>query len=681
MESIFRSLVEALSQIRSPLMFWGFRLIIIVFAFYLFSKHSEWYLKTINPLIKKLTRNNLFKITRLIIILLFVLFLVTFTLSFLAPILLTYLEKEYDQNVINQVIESKKEIVQSINQENNYKKIITLFESGNLEKSILLIEETFKVNSLDQDKTNGFIVAAYYGNGDYKNAAIQVLERDKSKPKWDQSLKADFAQCIRSYSIKNGILSGIELIKDLQEKYGNKLTSVFWTVIPIEFIRAINEGYYSRQMNMYYLDDNNRKDIEQLISLYPTDKFIDYGYFALQEFDSLLQKCPNSQIKDLALYGLGYEIISKIKFYNKKYKYGEYSSSLIQIDSIQKESQNIEKAKEYFVKYLEISKELPQSDDACYWLGWLFAQERKFDTSMKYLNEAQKCGNEDYSTEAEYFQYLIMNFMSQEKKILYLKNMEASRIEDFQNSRNDYLVNYIEPIEAIQIVLADTSLRQDLIINNIIENQLKDYGNLENCINIYNSYKNHINNQLLQEVYLITNSDSVDKDIIDRVIKVKKNPHCRILCDQILDKLILKTFNNDNIAKLKYLKICISKIEFPNQTETLVNMFLKEHPNQDLADDVLAELVYVQSNVLEDFEKAEKYLKFLQSRYPKGNANDNAMYWLAYGYDRAINDYYFDNDKKKYLRESAKSKYSEIIKKYPMTRFARYATSNLMKIN
>lgn len=671
MESIFRSLIEVLTDIRSPLMFWGFRLIIFVFAFYLFSKHSDWYIKTINPIIKKLTRNNLFKITRLIAILIFVLFLVSFVLSFIAPILNNIVEKKYNQDVISEIVETKEEIVQTITQDNKYKQIISLYEAGNFEQARLIIEETFRVKSLNSDKLKGYIVAAYFGNRDYKNAAIQVLERDKTKPVWDLSLKGDFAQCIRNYSIKNGLLAGVELTKELQNKYGKKLTSVFWTAIPVEYLRAINEGYYSRSMNLYTLEERNKQDIKQLINLYPNDLFIDHGFYAIQEFDSLLKKYPNSAIKDLALFGLGYEIISDLRLeYNGNYDYSDYyfMQKLLPYDSLQIDSTKFKNAIEYFTQYLNISTKLPQSDDVCYWLGWIYAQKREFDVSLEYLLQAQNYGNKDFSSAADEFQYYILNFIPIEKRITYLKIIEDQKKKDSEKNLNNYLVNKSDPIEAMHIVLSDTTLSRKTLINNIVENQLKDYGNLENCIKLYELYNASISNELLKEVYSITTIDSIDNKLIKRVTKIKNNPHCRILSFQIIDRLLQKTSNSDLKGKLKFLKIGISEIEYPEISESLANEFLKNHSKHILADDVLAELIYIQSYILSDFEKAEKYLRILQTKYPNGNANDNAMYWIAYAYEHSKDQNYI---------LMSTTKYKDVISRYPSSRFARYARTKL----
>jgi hypothetical protein len=233
------------------------------------------------------------------------------------------------------------------------------------------------------------------------------------------------------------------------------------------------------------------------------------------------------------------------------------------------------------------------------------------------------------------------------------------------------LVNKSDPIEAIHIVLSDTSLPRKTLINSIVENQLKDYGNLENCIKLYELYNKSISNELLKEVYSITTNDSIDNKLIKRLIKIKNNPHCRILCFQIIDHLLQKNNNIDINAKLKFLKICISEIEYPDITETLSNEFLKNYSKHILADDVLAELIYVQSYILNDFVKAEKYLRILQTKYPNGNANDNAMYWIAYAYEHS-RDYNY--------KLISSTKYQDIITKYPSSRFARYARTKL-KIN
>lgn len=676
MIAVFKTIIEILTEIRTPLIFWSFMLFVFLLGFYIFTKNNTWYIKTTLPVIHKLSKASLYKLTRLIFISIFIFFILLIIVAFFAPLLDKLIDKKYDKDVITTVVDSKNEVVENINVNRNYQKIIELYEKGDIEYSRLLIEEVFKKKIIKQDDYNGYVVASYFGNGDYKKAAIKVLERDKLKPKWDCSLRNDLAQCIRSYSLKYGRLSGLELVEELKLKYGEKLISVFWTLIPIDILRAINLGYYSIYTNCCEID-NDKEELLELIRLYPKDRYLDFAYFVLGDYELAIKSNPNSKIKDLCLYGIGYTAISKFRtrYSQDINSYDNYFMQKLFNKNQLVESNNFERAITSFKKYIELSPKLPQSDDACYWLGWIYAQRRDFTEAMNYLALAQRFGNLDYAINSITMQYYLLQFFSLQEKKYYLKNIESSKITSSKAQRIDYIVNKLDPLEAIFIVLSDSSLSclsRNKVINMIVDNQLKYYGNLTNCIKIYNSYHNIISNHLLSEVYNISIVDKVDHDLLLRLIKIKSNSACRRLSDQMIDKVLLRTRDCNIIPYLLYIKISIAKIEYPQKTEALVHDFLIKYKNHPLADDVLGELIYVHSFVYNDFVKAEKDYKYLINNYPNGNALDNSLYWLALGYDNSTKDE---------TKKIAKKLYLQIIKQYPYTRFARYAARNLNNIN
>jgi hypothetical protein len=672
MQAIFKSLINALSKINTPLIFWAFMLLLLVVVFYIFSKYNIWFLKTSIPVINKLAKNALYKITKRIIMLVFIFLLILIFLAFVVPLINNIFEKKYDKDVIYHVEESKQEVIEKIDLDEKYKEIIDLYEAGKTEHSKLLIEEVFNKAAINNSELKGYLVSSYFANGDYKKAAIQVLERDREKTVWDLSLKNDLAQCVRSYSIKNGQIKGLELVKELQKKYGFKLISVFWIAIPIEYLRLINLGYFTTDLENG-IDDDTKNEIMQLIDLFPNDKFIDHAFLALNKYESILKINPSSRLSDLALFGLGYKIISENRnkhFTNLAHNIGNdyYMRTLISKESIDKEGVDIEKAIQFFSRYINISTKLPQADDACYWLGWLYAQQRKFEKAMEFLFLAQTVGNHDYALKAEDLQYYLINFLPVKDRIAFFKKINIQKINYAKQKQINYLVKKIDPIEAMRIVLSDTSLFHGYIINQIVENQLKNYGNLSNCIKLYSLYNNVITNQLLKNVYSAVYIDKLNDKLIKKIARIKRDPACRILCDQIIDKVMIRAKDYDIEAKLIYLKIKIAEFEYSSEVEKLVKNFLLKYSKHDLADDVLAEMIYFQANVLRNFTKAELNFNQLIKTYPNGNAIDNASFWLAYGYEQSNTADHL---------KIAKSKYLEIIKKYPYTRFARYAKRHI----
>ncbi len=675
MNSVFKTLIEILTEIRTPLIFWGFVFLIALIGFYIFSKNNNWFISISSPIIQKLTKSNLFKVTKLIVLFFFITILLIIVLAFVSPIINSYLEKKFDRDLSEEIRETSKNILETIDIDNKYSQIIKLYEAGNLEHSRLLIEEVFNFKSFHKEEYLGYTVASYFYEGEYKKAAKLVLERDKSKPKWDSSLKLDLAQCIRSYTIKNGILSGIELVRELQSDYGDKITSYFWTVLPIEYLRALEKGYYATYITStwYYLDDSNLTEIKGLIKLFPNDKYIDYAYFATEDFKSVVEMKPDSRIKDLALFGLGYSIILdfRLKFGNRlSYFDRYYIQTLISEEEKNKNLIEINEAIKYFKEYVSMSEQFLQSDDAYYWLGWLEAQNRNFPNAFNYLIKATKTGNMDYASIASSFLGLIISYIPKKDSEFFFKIFEANVFEAIKEERYYYLSN-LDPIYAISIVLKDSSIFEEGTLEYIIERQIGPYGNLDNCLRIYETYYNVINIEPLIDIYGCAKNYNYEKTV-NSIIKLRRDPSKRLLCYQILDKAIHRFNNIENIEYLKYLKIRIATIELPDNVEELVNDFLQNHPKSEYCDDVLAELICVLSNVLWfDEEKIMRYYNTLITKYPKGNAIDNAMYWLAKGYETSWGE----------NKEKAKKLYLKLIRDYPYTRFARNSAVRINNMN
>lgn len=674
MNAVFKTFIEILTEIRTPLIFWGFVFLIFLTGFYVFSKNNDWFISVTSPTINKLTKSNLFKITKLIVVFSFIAVISLIILAFISPLINTSLEKKYDKNVIEKLQESRNEIIETINVDDKYRQIIRLYESGNIEQSRILTENVFGMESLNQDEYLGLTVASYFAEAEYKKAAKLVLERDKNKPIWDYSLKNDLAQCIRSYTIKNGNISGIELVRELQAEFGDKIVSFFWTVLPIEYLRSLEFGYYSTSTTSWvYVNDTNIREIKELITLFPNDKFIDYAFYAIEDYMSILSLNPNSRIKDLALYGMAYSEIQdfRLKFGGHLSYFDRYFiRTLISEDDKNKHLDQLNKASRYFKEYVAISEQLPQSDDAYYWLGWLEAQKRNFCKAIEYLNKAKKTGNKDYVSDINTFLYLVINFVSDTERGEIIKYLEADQIEQMKEDRYYYLLKS-DPIEAISTVLKDTSYFDDNTIKRIIENQIGPYGNLDNCLRIYNTYNRSVDVGTLMEIFGCVSYYNYDKTV-STIIDYKNVSSYRTLCFQILDKAIQRFTDNNQIEYLKYLQIRIATIEYEDDLEQLVNEFIKNHPESEYCDDVLAELIYVLGNVLWfDEEKIEGYYSLLKGKYPKGNAIDNATYWRAKGYDESGRG----------KGAKAKKIYLEIINDFPHTRFARLSAARINEMN
>ena len=91
----------------------------------------------------------------------------------------------------------------------------------------------------------------------------------------------------------------------------------------------------------------------------------------------------------------------------------------------------------------------------------------------------------------------------------------------------------------------------------------------------------------------------------------------------------------------------------------------KEMPASQLLDDALAEEIFAEGVVRRDVSAAEKTFRRLLDTYPNGNAVDNAYTWMAISY-RCVG-----------RLEDGKKMSREIIRRFPVTRHAKYALERL----
>jgi hypothetical protein len=103
----------------------------------------------------------------------------------------------------------------------------------------------------------------------------------------------------------------------------------------------------------------------------------------------------------------------------------------------------------------------------------------------------------------------------------------------------------------------------------------------------------------------------------------------------------------------------------PDHVPQAIAALAEEFPSSKLLDDAMAELVFADGILLKDPDAAEKAFHELLSKYPQGNAVDNAYSWMAI-IMRCSNR--LDEEKKLNV---------EIIKRFPLTRHAKYARERM----
>ena len=117
---------------------------------------------------------------------------------------------------------------------------------------------------------------------------------------------------------------------------------------------------------------------------------------------------------------------------------------------------------------------------------------------------------------------------------------------------------------------------------------------------------------------------------------------------------------------LMYRKVRILVQFQPEKVEAAVKAFEEEYPRSKLLDDAYVELLYAQAFTLGSKRaKVDATFRLVNERFPKENAIDNAYSWYAI-YLQCIKDF-----------PAARSVNMDIVRKFPISRHAVYATARL----
>jgi len=555
-----------------------------------------------------------------------------------------------------------------ISKNSELQKIIDLYEKGDTIKSEKLVEEFFcrKINNYDEYL--GYIVASYYETGSYKKAAIKVLERNKTRAKWDHSLKLDFSKCIRAYRLKYSLPQAFDLIDSLKTTDKSQIISYVWPSIPTDIVHIMEKGVHDA-FSLDLLDEENIKEIKYFITKYNNDYYIDYGYYVLRDYDKVINK-NKSRIYDLCIYAKNYDILKKLY---GKYSYDEYFSPYDFITKKKFSKDDIALAKEVikqFNFYIEQYPKLKHADDACFWIGMLNTNIGLYDEAIKALNNVINYGNGDYITIAERYKILFSQNVSSEfsDKLFKLQKTTTFNRYFYENILYHHY-NKFSLAELIDTTI--TNNRNDLLTLYI--ELLCEHNNYDKAIKIYETYIDNdsvpiLRNKLNKDFTSIIELKNTTKinEAIDIIVDVKNYRKNRILALYLIDYCLNKFENSNKIDYIHYLKIRTLIILNPKIVGEETNKFLVKYPKSQYADDVMCELLSVQVNIFNNLEKGLEIYNRLKANYPNRNAVDNALNFIA--------EYYYKHSSKYFSNYASNCnkciEYSEqILQKYPISSY------------
>ena len=509
------------------------------------------------------------------------------------------------------------------------------------------------------------------------------------------------------------------LIENLQLKFGSKLISKFWALIPSSIIGQIEKGEHS----LYFLEgipDDQVNNLKALIKKYPKDRFVDHAYYALQEYELGLKE--SGLIKDVLIYAAGYRLLSELKL-SHGLKRWEFNSKAF-VHSVNDSS--FINCVNHFKSYVNTYPDRPHADDSAFWLGFLYSNAGDFEASLNWFSKVNSLGNGDYN-------YYIETFLA--KIIPELPNDLIDRFLDLLVQKKSFApFNYNEIINSL-VYSGDSSavLRRIRTLQQgeqrllgyvaLVERFNNEYkwsyskGIYSEFISDYDAYidsgnydelsnweKTELTEIEKRAKYLAKQTDLVlsyseselnYQDMASLAISFRHDFYNRKLALYFIDLAVKKFGNNPSFPLDYFIYLMVANLRDQDPVEAIraAETLLKNFPSSQYCDDVMADIVYIQAIVLDKRNDARKTLNTLVVEYPDGNALDNAHNWLAMSLRNCCEYYYSCSDdnarygsaeyrqEKKAKCDEAKALYKEIIRKFPDTRFALYAVENIQRIN
>ncbi|MDC8003994.1 hypothetical protein POV27_08015 [Aureisphaera galaxeae] len=555
-----------------------------------------------------------------------------------------------------------------------YHNVVEAFEYENMTKLRESIKEAFEVDSLDYDEMLGYVVAGYVGLKDYANATKMVLERDKSLPEYNHSLKLDIIYCLRNARLRHGAEYAENLADSLKGEYGNKIITNVWAHTPYSIATLMEKGIHPRYLLTQYVSDASRDRLREVID--DNDPYCSYGYYLIGDYEKALSCNPNSRIKDILIYASGYEKVKQ--FYEQKSE-KDFSLAVISFmsgenDVTRREKSLLQEAIQFFSQYANNPSysELPHYDDSLYWMAWCYAQ---MDDNERALEVLRGLNEGDYVRQKTSLEPVLIsrmgNNVSRENLDYVLGNVLNSRGFHWDTRNFRTLISRMDN-SAILAIIQEYPEKASHGVNYFLKEKMNKNWFDENTLQLCNSLLSG-NYRISEEIRKTAEQGVLLGELkttndVNRFLALQKELTYNISPSTLAEEIEngMQRFSNSNkMDYLHYLLIRKLVVADPTKVEAKVAEFMDNYPDSDLADDALAEGIYNFFKNLEDPNKGLNLFNTLLLNYNNTNAVDNVIYHIADFYNKECCCSYYESSNMAYSCRTA-VKYADIIvQKYP----------------
>jgi tetratricopeptide (TPR) repeat protein len=564
----------------------------------------------------------------------------------------------------------------------------------------------------------------------YEIALTTVLRKDKALAAHDFHLWSDVADITRRLSRGTSPkLANAALDKVFDGFQSKKLRSHVWAFLPGGAIEHLSlRQHWS--LDIYGPNTEHptiRRDIERFLADKPSDPFVELLYYVIGEYDEALKVNPRSLFSDVLHYASGFDklrsllhdtigtlqsrtrkdlkepddVSSKIVFLieNKALFDGRPLSAVIP-----KFTERAALARSHFEAVLRDATS-PHADDAAFMLGWLTLQEGKTKEALSYFSKAMVVGNGDYKEPGAIRRILrVLEPLSysdqlsiidadpvftREPALAYAAARSAYREYNYAvtiEAATRYLNAMNVPSEQLPATTDPKRIREAL---EKVNSNLQGDANLEEIpyllqaskeLSQYERFLQTASTQEPGDVYkeartVIIKYSTVLDESDDQGVRARRpgvpefaheDPRQAI---HLIDMTLANTPKTASYARLRewlyYRKVRVAVRFTPRTIPQIIAAMKAEFPASQWLDDVLAEELYAEGLVIRDLNAARRTFREIVENYPKGNAVDNAYSWMAI----------ILRCEKQY--DEAAQINREIIRRFPLSRHARYAKERL----
>jgi tetratricopeptide (TPR) repeat protein len=557
----------------------------------------------------------------------------------------------------------------------------------------------------------------------------EILQKDQALGGDDYSLWSDVALAARNLSLGSSPeIADEELDKVFAGFPSKKLRSHVWSRLPLGTIDSLS-GRVHWEVSTYGPNAEHpeiRDAIQKFLAAHPAEPFNEFLYYTIGDYDKALAVNPHTVIASVIRYAIGFRIFGglladvakavHVKVDNSDSDAIDYTLSQLNLQSgaygdkllgtsVPDFASRAAAAQSWFESVLRGSSS-PLQDDAAYDLGWLAFQQGKFSDAFVYLGQAMTVGNRDYSGAAVREAIRVMSrfspseqativaanpAFSRQSALWYVAARAAYRQFDFKLARatgEQALRAFNIPPDSLPVT-TDPDMIKQVIEKSLPKEALNGDDAIDEVDLVEIPYLVEASKEFMQYDALLNSigqesPDSVTKRARQIILKYSQlldradaqngggGPihHDLRQALQLIDVTLKAVPASPQYVSLRewlyYRKVRILTEFDPRKVPDAVATMEKEYPKSELLNDALAEQIYAEGAILKDVPAAERAFQVLLKDFPNGNAVDNAYSWMAIIYRCA------------HKADLAKSTNMEIIRRFPLTRHAKYAAERML---